>query len=218
MAIFFNRFNGVSGGEQWRYAAPVTAAPLSFSFHVFPAVLGISGVYIPLWIGNDSGGVWDAFYCHYDERYDFRVAVAANNNFAGTDHLALNALQWNHIGGVYASSASRIAYANGIASPTETTDLTPSGIDSLNLSGSSVSGSIEHPLHGLIAEIGVWDVALTATEVTTLSQGVSPLMVRPQSLRFYAPLNDTRSQSLFGGNTVATTGGGTTDHPRVRAR
>jgi len=40
----------------------------------------------------------------------------------------------------------------------------------------------------LIAEVGIWNVALTGAEILQLSLGYSPLFVRPESLVAYYPL------------------------------
>lgn len=43
-------------------------------------------------------------------------------------------------------------------------------------------------MDGAIAEVGIWNVALSDSDVALLAKGVSPLMVHPESLVFYAPL------------------------------
>ena len=41
---------------------------------------------------------------------------------------------------------------------------------------------------GSLAEAAIWNAALSDAEVAALATGVSPLLVRPGSLVFYAPL------------------------------
>ena len=59
---------------------------------------------------------------------------------------------------------------------------------------------------GDIAECAVWDVALSAADVASLGAGVSPLLVRPDSLIFYAPLHGEASTDdeidIVGGITI----------------
>ncbi len=43
-------------------------------------------------------------------------------------------------------------------------------------------------MDGLMAEVGIWNAALTAAEVASLAKGMTCDKVRPQSLVFYAPL------------------------------
>lgn len=68
---------------------------------------------------------------------------------------------------------------------------------------------------GKIAEVALGDAALTAAEATALNAGYSPLLIRPASLKFYAPLvrhtNDIRTG-------LAGTASGTVAadvHPRI---
>jgi hypothetical protein len=44
------------------------------------------------------------------------------------------------------------------------------------------------PFDGRIAEVALWNVALTAAEIAALAKGVSPLLVRPKNLAAYYPL------------------------------
>ena len=68
---------------------------------------------------------------------------------------------------------------------------------------------------GQIAEVGIWNVALTAEEIASLAKGVSCARIRPQSLKFHAPLVrdliDTRGGLTITNNNAATVA----DHPRI---
>jgi len=72
-------------------------------------------------------------------------------------------------------------------------------------------------MDGLIAEVGIWNVALSATELSSLAKGMTCDKIRPQSLVFYAPLvRDLIDQK--GGLTIANNNGATdAAHPRVYA-
>lgn len=70
---------------------------------------------------------------------------------------------------------------------------------------------------GDIAEVGVWNVALTAAEIASLADGMTCDKVRPQSLVFYAPLVRDL-QDVRGGLTITNTNTATVaNHPRVYA-
>lgn len=68
---------------------------------------------------------------------------------------------------------------------------------------------------GLLAEIAVWSVTLTAAEIASLAKGFKPYRIRPQSLVFYAPLirdlQDTKGALAITNNNTATVA----VHPRV---
>lgn len=70
---------------------------------------------------------------------------------------------------------------------------------------------------GRVAEVGIWNVALTAAEIASLADGMTCDKVRPQSLVFYAPLvrdlQDVRGGLTITNNNAATVA----THPRVYA-
>lgn len=77
-------------------------------------------------------------------------------------------------------------------------------------------------LNGSIAEVGVWNVELSADEILALSRGVTCDQVRPESLVFYAPLIRSIHDVARGREiTLVTTGivdeASPSDHPRVYA-
>lgn len=67
------------------------------------------------------------------------------------------------------------------------------------------------------AEVGIWNVALTAAEVASLAKGMTCDKIRPQNLVFYAPLvrdlQDTKGGLTITNNNTATVA----NHPRVYA-
>jgi len=70
-------------------------------------------------------------------------------------------------------------------------------------------------MNGLIAEVGIWNVALTVAEIASLAKGITCDKVRPQSLVFYAPLvRDLSDQK--GGRAITNNNGATVaNHPRI---
>ena len=69
----------------------------------------------------------------------------------------------------------------------------------------------------LIAEVGIWNAALTAAEVASLAKGMTCDKIRPQNLVFYAPLVrdliDAKGGRIITNNNSATVA----NHPRVYA-
>jgi len=120
----------------------------------------------------------------------------------------------NHVAGVYSQTNSRQCFLNGAGGTVSTTSTTLSGVTEVHVGTrfNIVFGSF---FAGSVAEVGVWDVVLTAAEIESLAKGVTCDKVRPQSLRFYAPLIRDL-QDLRGGLTITNTNGATVaDHPRV---
>lgn len=125
------------------------------------------------------------------------VAAVTRNSTGGTTLTAntttgYSANTWQHACAVFASAASRAAYLNGGSKGTETTF---QGIGTLTLGmfGGAVTTTAVRSNNyvGALAEIAMWNVALTDDEVATLASGASPSTVQPGSLRGYWPLFDS---------------------------
>jgi hypothetical protein len=194
-------------------SAPLTAAPCTFACWVNPILSGGSagGVQITDGTVNNAFGV----------EFFASGAVAAETYGSGVFPIAqtaagsLTAGTWQHIAGVFASSTSRIAFANGVASSPETTAAIPTGLNQILIGNNS-----GHYGNGDIAEAAVWNVALSALEIATLAAGVSPLLVRPSALVFYAPLSGFGSPEpdIIGRRNLTLTNAPTAAaHPRLFA-
>jgi hypothetical protein len=92
------------------------------------------------------------------------------------------------VAAVFVSAASRTAYFNGVASAENTTSVTPLTFDAAAIGARAIGGSYGLYADGKIADAAIWNVALTAAEIASLAKGISPRLIRPQSLVFYAPL------------------------------
>lgn len=123
---------------------------------------------------------------------------------------------WCHCAGVFTSSTSRQSFLDGVASTANTTNLTPSGLTNTTIGTytNPPDGVFNNYWQGRIAEVGIWNVALTADEITSLSKGISPALIRRQSLVFYSPLVRDISD-IRGGLTLTINGTTVTDHPRI---
>lgn len=131
----------------------------------------------------------------------------------GTTPLPTN--QWTHCAAVFASNTSRTAYFNGAAATPNTTSSIPSGLNRLNI-GARYAGGIGGFFPGAIAEVGVWNAALTADEIASLSKGFPCRLVRPSALVFYSRLI-RNVMDIRNAATLSELGTGTTasEHPRI---
>tara|TARA_R110002020_G_scaffold15801_6_gene56404 strand:- start:1978 stop:2658 length:681 start_codon:yes stop_codon:yes gene_type:complete len=112
-----------------------------------------------------------------------RGAGGASQSVSGSSYTAGD---WQHVAGVFSGSASRIVYLDGVAGAEQTTNRPASGMDRLILG--EWSGTQSRPLDGSLAECAIWNVALTAGEILSLSKGVAATAIRPASLVSYYPL------------------------------
>lgn len=85
--------------------------------------------------------------------------------------------KWHHACGVFSAANSRTVYLDGGSSATNTTSLSPT-INQTEI-GAFRSGFW---FAGDIAEVGVWNIDLSAAEIAALAKGVSPALIRPQNL------------------------------------
>jgi len=157
-------------------ATPLTIAawfkPVSATAAYFIGYLGASGSNINYWaLATDTSG---------------RV-TASTNGVTATTSTSVSAGVWAHGCAVFASATDRRAFLNGGGKGTSATSRTPSS--PVRLGVGCLDGSSRTTfMNGDIAELAIWNVALSDAEVLMLSTGVSPLMVRPDALKFYAPL------------------------------
>jgi hypothetical protein len=124
--------------------------------------------------------------------------------------------QWDHGCAVFASDSSRQVFLNATGSTVQTNTVSVTGENVTSIgsrpAGAGIFGQF---FSGLIADVGIWNVALTAAEIASLAKGMACDKVRPQSLVFYAPLArdliDVRGGRAITNNNTATVA----SHPRI---
>lgn len=200
-------------------SAPVTAPPLTMAcwFNAENTTANHSLVYIGLSTSTSRFFLSAQGAVTNDPiSFDVILGVGYSAQVASTT-TGYNANTWNHACGVATSSILRTVYLNGGSSGTNTVATTPPTADRLTIGSRLNIGSPGIFLDGSVAEVGVWNAALTAAEIASLAQGMTCDKVRPQSLVFYAPLvrdliDQKAARAIVNNNgaTVAT-------HPRVYA-
>lgn len=125
---------------------------------------------------------------------------------------------WNHAAIVVGAANNRSIYSNGALDLNSTaSNAEPSGINGTAIGARYASGVLGNFFNGLIAEVGVWNVALTDEEVASLAKGMTCDKVRPQSLVFYAPLVRDLIDKKGGLSITNNNGATVANHPRVYA-
>ena len=122
------------------------------------------------------------------------LTASGSGGHAGTSS-GYSASTWQHACGVFASSTDRRIFLDGGSKGTSTSDRTPSSLAATNVARQS-NGSY---LSGQLAEIAMWNVALSDAEVAVLALGISPLLMHPESLVAYWPLIRDEDQDRVGG-------------------
>lgn len=147
-------------------------------------------------------------------RYRCNAVGASATGFAEATASA-TAGTWGHVAAVFSSDSSRTCYFNGGNSGTSSVTSTLSEtLSQVQIGSVYINGNSNH-MNGDIAEVGIWNAALTADEILSLSKGASSSMVRTQSLVFYAPLIRNLAD-IRGGLTITNNNSATASfHPRI---
>jgi hypothetical protein len=139
--------------------------------------------------------------------------------FTRRDSSTATSNAWQHYCGTFSPNNYPNVYLNGsLSNGTAQGSLNTaihSGTADLAIGGNS--NGLGGYVTGDIAEVGIWNAALTAAEIASLAKGMSCDKVRPQNLVFYAPLVRDLIDAR-GGLTITNNNGATVaNHPRVYA-
>lgn len=201
-----------ASGHYMEGAAAVTTTPVSFAcWFKTGNTANFKGL-----IGQQTLATMNYFqlYCEgilYAE-------TAQNGSAANAASAGFTPNVWQHAAAVFAASNSRSVYLNGGGKVTNTTSLTPTGIDTTGVGAGYYGGGRDGDnFDGSIAEMGVWNVALTDDDVAALGKGVSPLLVRPDGLQAYWPFygRDSPEIDLCGRIPLTVSGAVAGEHVRI---
>ena len=205
-------------------SAVVSAPPLSVSAWVYVTTVAFNSYALGITYTAGADTNVSGFYLVKMITTGLLRAYTNNNNSQvySVSAAGVNLNAWNHIGGVWASTSSRIAYLNGVEATAETTTkAVASTPDKMSIGciyrqdNSVLGGSGDY-----VAEIGYWNVALTTADMLMLSAGYSPPMVKPDGLQAYYPAIRGDSSGdmpdLFGAKTMVEVGTVSVQtHPRI---
>lgn len=204
-------FNGTN--QYLRTAScPVSAVPLTIACNTRGNATGALYPYIVVSDGANTSRVnvvANADGTFGANQLDSAVGLASISG--GT----YSANTWIHLCGVFTSASNRSLYVNGSLINTNTNTVGSSNA----YTRITIGGNHTQTLftNGNIAEVGIWNAALTADEIASLADGMTCDKVRPQSLVFYAPLV-RNLQDIKGGLTITNNNSATVAaHPRVYA-
>jgi hypothetical protein len=142
------------------------------------------------------------------------ISTDGTNGPAATSSTTATVGTWNHAAGVWTTSTSRAAYLNGGGKATNSGFSNTAGVTTAAIGAIIFLSSFGEGMDGDIGETAIWTVALTDEEVGTLARGVSPTLVRPQSLLYYVPLvRDLKDHKTPG--LLTPLGTTITPHPRI---
>jgi hypothetical protein len=141
------------------------------------------------------------------------VRFVTTRSTSGTASTAnfYTASTWHHGCGRTSGAASRYSALDGTMSGEETSNLTPANLDDTNI---GVRNELTDTLFtdGRIAELGVWNRALSDGEILSLSKGFSPKCF-PSGLVSYIPMINSAQDHK--GNAWTVTGTAAAVHTRI---
>jgi hypothetical protein len=212
-------FDNASSEYIQNNATNVTAAPLTIATWFNTDELGGSDRYILTISSSSDANDSDSFRIGYHtvasvHQFQIEAREGASQGASAITGVSINT--WHHGAGIFVSGTSRTAYLDGAAASENTQDRVPANLDRTTI-GTMHGGTanIFGEWSGLVAETGIWNVALTAGEITMLSLGASPMLIRPQSLVFYCPIigkNDPEPEIIGGLNMTYTNTPVVADH------
>jgi len=171
-------------------------------------------------IGNDEGTYAVASLNLRSTGYATAEVLSRTSNALATSASQYSADEWQHFCAVFTSSTSRIVYIDGVAGTEVTTSANVNGNNAKRLSIGEYATTWNRELNGHLADLALWNVALSASEVAILAKAYTAIQVRPESLVSYYPLV-SNSLDVMGNNylsfgTDATANNSTfSDHPRI---
>jgi hypothetical protein len=207
-------FNGSNQGARSIGSCSDTSNTLTIAAWIYPVTVTAGQFRVVVLKSSSTAGYYAGLWCFGTEvrGYDSGGPQA----FASSAVLTTNA--WQHIAMTKSSSSNRVVWYAGTARATNSNDHTSaSGVrTNVLVSTYDTSGAGSYVFDGRIAEVGIWNVTLTAGEIEGLAAGLSPLRVRPASLVFYGPLIGASSNLNHIGQALTFTNNPPpSDHPRV---
>ncbi len=200
-------------------SAVVTAAPFSIAAWVkldqLPSAFGDEFTIVNIADLDDLS--WTGWNFRADDGTDavqFNVDNGASGGASSTADVTAGV--WESYCAVEIATNSRAVYLNGGNKGTDATSSTPQAgdLDGTIIGAFFYAGAYRDFTDGQIAEVAIWNVALTDAEALVLSKGFSPLFVHPQNLVAYWPLIRGLNDKV-GGYNVTATGTVVSPHPPI---
>jgi hypothetical protein len=205
---FLNASQGfvAASSQGLNYVPSVTALPISISLWAKPTSIIESMCCFNIESSVDDG--------HFLLITSTKIRLGSHGVSGPLSVNSLSAGNWYHIAAVLTSTTNRALFLDN----SKTTDATSAPVGAFTRGGIGCfwAGSVSAPWNGLIANVGLWNAALTDDEITSLSKGISAKKVRPSSLVDQWPLVGGVLNGIKG--TVATNNNSSVtnvDHPRI---
>jgi hypothetical protein len=209
--LFDNASNQYLGNS----SAIVTDEPLTIAAFVYCDDLTVNSQTVLSVANNGTFGAWYLTMSKFGAvpLQAFKYDDSNNQGYADTT-TGMTVNTWHHACAVFTSDTSRAAFIDGGSKGTDSTNIADPSADRTGIA-CVYKSSIAGYWSGRLAEVAVWNVALSDAEVAVLAKGWCPLFIQPQNIVGYWPLGRT-DNDLFGGYNMTPSGSPTwADHPPI---
>lgn len=165
---------------------------------------------------GDAGGERHQYLLSVTSADNIQFVINASGQVVVIGTTTLVAGVWYHVMGTYDGSNARV-YLEGVE---ENSALTSANMSSTTApvvigAGSADAGS-EEPFDGDIGHCAIWGAGLSASEIESLANNISPLNIRAESILFYAPLNGQNPEyDIVGGINLTVNGTTVAEEPPI---
>lgn len=143
-----------------------------------------------------------------------RAAASYNSYVEATVGYSTNT--WEHGVGVFTNANSRTVYFNGGNSATNTEAGGVTGADRTAIARTADATPFGVEFATSIAEVGIWNRALAASEITALAAGYAPSYFKNGLVAYYPLIGKVDPETdLKGGVNLTSTGAGVSSHPKI---
>jgi hypothetical protein len=208
------QFTAASSQHMSVASAPVTNVPMTLACRANFSAAG-SGNWVLMSVGQSGSPSHRAVLLRTSGTLNAQSVGTAD--VRATSPSILTTATDYHAAAVFESTTSRAIYINGAVEGSNAGTSTLNTLNDFLIGARRNNGTAGLFMDGTLAEVGIWNAALTDAEIASLAAGMTCDKVRPQSLVFYAPLVRDLVD-VKGGLTITNNNGATVaNHPRVYA-
>jgi hypothetical protein len=194
--------------------APIPSLPFSISAWFWPESNADFQAIVGIGVNNSND---NRYLINIEDSATGQHATAqtrTNSTVQAISPNTYNVGQWNHVLAVWTSTSSRTVYLNGGTAGTNSTTRAPTGMNAIYIGNNM---NISTAIGVNIAEVAIYDVALTATDAAQLSKRLGPPMVKVASILNYWPIygRGSTEPDLFGGANLTVNSATASPHPGV---